>query len=260
MRTRSLMFGHVKICKPTKPPVGVILYEGPSQLDGLPIVVIATFSSKNEKTGNMVQTWILQQTTDPVNSVKHGLDGTVCGDCRFSGGKGCYVNVGHAPLAVWSGYHRGIYPTYDPLIHSVLFNGRRIRIGSYGDPAAVPVEFFHRILARSAGHTGYTHQWRKHPEYRGMLQASCDNAEDYYDATRDGWKCFTVIPSYDRYAKDLTPGETVMTDLGIVCLSESHGKTCEECKLCTGSRVNIVIAAHGSTGKIGKARLSLAMV
>ena len=258
MKTRSLLFGHVRIYnKPTR-PLGVILYQGPSQLDGKPIVVIATFESRNEKTGNMVQTWILQQTIDPVNSVKNGLDGTVCGDCRFSSGRGCYVNVGQAPLAVWSGYHRGIYPVYNPLIHSVLFNGRRIRIGSYGDPAVVPVEYFHRILARSAGHTGYTHQWRTHPEYKGMLQASCDNAEDYDEATRSGWKCFTVIPSYDRYTKDLTPGETVMTDLGIVCLSESHGKTCAECKLCTGNRVNIVIAAHGTVAKIGKARISLA--
>jgi len=237
-------------------PLGVILYEGPSQLDGKPIVVVATFSSKNEKTGNMIQTWILQQDLDPVNSVKNGLDGTVCGTCRFAGGRGCYVNVGQAPLAVWSGYHRGIYPVYDPAAHAGLFTGRRIRIGSYGDPAAVPVERFHRILARCSGHTGYTHQWRTHPEYRGTLQASCDNAQDYDDATAQGWKCFTVIESYGM---DLVQGETVMTDLGVVCLSESHGKTCAECKLCTGSRANIVIAAHGSTGKIGKARISLAM-
>ena len=132
-------------------------------------------------------------------------------------------------------------------------------MGSYGDPAAVPVEFFHRILARCTGHTGYTHQWRDHPEYQGMLQASCDNATDYDEATKDGWRCFTVIPSYSPYTRDLAPGETVQTDLGIVCLSETHGKTCAECKLCTGNRTNIVIAAHGSTGKIGKARLSLAM-
>ena len=237
-------------------PLGVILYQGPSQLDGSPIVVIATFASRNEKTGNMIQTWILQQKIDPVNSVKNGLDKSVCGDCRFSSGRGCYVNVGQAPLAVWSGYHRGIYPAYNPATHAELFSGRRIRVGSYGDPAAVPVEFFHRILARCTGHTGYTHQWRIHPEYQGMLQASCDNAEDYDVATKGGWKCFTVIPSYGM---NLTPGETVQTDLGIVCLSETHGKTCAECKLCTGNRVNIVIAAHGSTGKIGKARLSLAM-
>ena len=240
-------------------PLGVILYQGPSQIDGSPIVVIATFWSRNEKTGNMIQTWILQQGIDPVNSVKNGRDKSVCGDCRFAGGNGCYVNVGQAPLSVWSGFHRGIYPVYRPAIHSEMFRGRRIRIGSYGDPAAVPVEHFHYILARSAGHTGYTHQWRDHPEYRGILQASCDNSEDYDDATRLGWKCFTVIPSYSPYTRDLTPGETVQTDLGIVCLSETHGKTCSECKLCSGNKVNIVIAAHGSTGKIGKARISLAM-
>jgi hypothetical protein len=39
---------------------GVVLYEGPSELDGKPIVVVATFNSVNDKTGNMVQTWIIR--------------------------------------------------------------------------------------------------------------------------------------------------------------------------------------------------------
>ena len=38
---------------------GYILYEGPSALDGAPIVVIATMETSNAKTGAMVQTWIL---------------------------------------------------------------------------------------------------------------------------------------------------------------------------------------------------------
>jgi hypothetical protein len=33
-----------------------ILYEGPSVLDGAPIMCIATFGTKNRKTGAMVQT------------------------------------------------------------------------------------------------------------------------------------------------------------------------------------------------------------
>jgi hypothetical protein len=35
---------------------GVILYDGPSMLDGEPIVVIATLETSNRKTGQMVQT------------------------------------------------------------------------------------------------------------------------------------------------------------------------------------------------------------
>ena len=36
-----------------------IIYKGPSQLDGKPIVVIATYSNRNTKTGAVVQTYIL---------------------------------------------------------------------------------------------------------------------------------------------------------------------------------------------------------
>ena len=49
--------------KKTKHPNGAIIYRGPSLLDGKPIVVIAVglnSSSKNRKTGNMLQTYILR--------------------------------------------------------------------------------------------------------------------------------------------------------------------------------------------------------
>jgi hypothetical protein len=38
---------------------GVELWRGASVIDGSPIVYIATLSSSNRKTGNMIQTWIL---------------------------------------------------------------------------------------------------------------------------------------------------------------------------------------------------------
>ena len=49
-------------------PNGRILYEGPSMLDGAPIVVIATgFAERsgNDKTGAMIQTWILRADIPP---------------------------------------------------------------------------------------------------------------------------------------------------------------------------------------------------
>lgn len=45
---------------------GFVLYEGPSVLDGAPIVAIATMSTKNAKTGAMVQTWILRANMAPL--------------------------------------------------------------------------------------------------------------------------------------------------------------------------------------------------
>lgn len=41
--------------------MGKIIWEGKSRFDGKPIVCIATENSKNRKTGDMVQTWILSQ-------------------------------------------------------------------------------------------------------------------------------------------------------------------------------------------------------
>ena len=51
-----------------------ILYEGPSLIDGQPIVAIATYSDKNTKTGLMVQTYILCQNIDPRDANKNGQD------------------------------------------------------------------------------------------------------------------------------------------------------------------------------------------
>lgn len=38
--------------------------------------------------------------------------------------------------------------------------GLPVRLGTYGDPAAVPTVVWQTVLAQSAMHTGYTHQWR----------------------------------------------------------------------------------------------------
>ena len=56
-----------------------ILYEGPSQFDNSEIVVIATKNSKNPKTGDMWQIWILPRYTEPHIAVKTGEDSSVSG-------------------------------------------------------------------------------------------------------------------------------------------------------------------------------------
>ena len=81
----------------------MILYEGPSILDGKPIVVIMTGAkapSHNAKTGAMAQTYILRQDIPPLEAVKSKEDVSICGDCPHKG-TSCYVNVGQGPSAVW---------------------------------------------------------------------------------------------------------------------------------------------------------------
>jgi hypothetical protein len=65
-------------------PKGIVLYRGPSRLDGAPIVCVATgfrSPSDNPKTGPMVQTWIMREDVAPHTAQKTGEDSSVCGDC-----------------------------------------------------------------------------------------------------------------------------------------------------------------------------------
>ena len=97
-------------------PLGVILYEGPSLIDGQPIAVIATGFQRrtaNSKTGDMVQTWILRADLNPLQAIHTGQDVSICGDCPLRGmletrqcrtvnrRRACYVAIHQAPLGVY---------------------------------------------------------------------------------------------------------------------------------------------------------------
>ena len=57
-----------------------VIYDGPSLIDGQPIVAIATYSDRNTKTGQVLQTYILCKDIDPRLASKKGLDVSICGD------------------------------------------------------------------------------------------------------------------------------------------------------------------------------------
>ena len=62
-----------------------ILYQGPSVIDGKPIVAIAMLSRTNPKVGFAVQTYILVDGITPLEASKNGADFSICGDCKFRG-------------------------------------------------------------------------------------------------------------------------------------------------------------------------------
>jgi hypothetical protein len=195
-------------------PTGVILYDGPSMLDGSPIVVIATGlrrTSANPKTGDMVQTWILPRDVNPFAAIHSGQDASVCGNCPLRGfleqspGKhatvnrrrACYVNVHQAPLAVWRAFVRGRYTRFDARRHLSLFRGRMLRIGAYGDPCAAPYDVWSQLVRVAAGHTGYSHAWRDRRfwRFRRFVMASVETLEQSRKAWSRGWRTFrSVIP------------------------------------------------------------------
>lgn len=233
----------------------MIIYEGPSAIDGKPIIAIATglgTSSGNRKTGQMVQTWILPRDVEPHTAVKTGEDATVCGDCphRPANEGTCYVTVFQAPLSVHRAYHRGSYPAFEV----EAFRGRQVRFGAWGDPAAVPTEVWANIAAVASGHTGYTHQWKTaDPALAPYCMASADNADDRAMAHGMGWRTFrTRLESEPRLK-----GEAVCP----ASAEAGHKLTCSDCMACSGStgkRGDIVIIAHGTASKVNayaKARL-----
>jgi hypothetical protein len=230
---------------------GVILYRGPSKLDGAPIVVVATGlarGSRNAKTGAMVQTYILRDDMHPIDAVRSGADVSICGTCPHRGdgtgkGRSCYVTLAHGPRSVWEGLKRGIYPRVDAFTARALFAGKMVRLGTYGDPAAAPRALWKVALKDAAGWTGYTHQWRTvESEWAALVMASADSVADMDAAHAAGWRTFRVT------AEPLAN----LKGREVVCpASEEAGKRtdCASCKACMGTagkaRVSIQIAAHG---------------
>lgn len=231
---------------------GVVLYKGPSNIDGQPIVCIATLKSDNSKTGDMVQTWILRSDIDPATAVKTGDDISICGLCEHRGTLGlnrsCYVNVGHAPLAVYKAYKRGNYPHIDHIAYDYqIFKNRSVRIGAYGDPAAVPIDIWRKIARHARAMTGYTHQWQQeHAQgLKKYCMASVDSFADLRHAKLLGWRTFRTSTTTDPIKRE------------VLCpASEQAGKklTCSTCLACNGTATNrkadIVIQVHGTRAKI----------
>ena len=231
--------GHAK--KATAlPERGFIMYQGPSMLDNAPIVVIATMSTSNSKTGQMVQTWILRADINPVEASKIGQDSSICGNCvhRHYNKGACYVNIGQAPNGVFKGYQRGIYPVFVYDDHAHYFSHRKIRLGAYGDPAAVPFDVMQSIAALGIGHTGYTHQ-AEHKGFDGryfeLCQVSADTPRQAAKYQKLGAKTFRVALAGDALANN-----------ELECLSDSKGLQCIDCMLCDGSTKNIAITVHGT--------------
>jgi hypothetical protein len=226
-------------------PKGVVIYEGISLLDNItPVVVIATFESKNEKTGNMVQTWILRSDMPPHEAVKRGDDKAICGDCKYASGNGCYVTTYRAPLSIYKAYKRGNYPSVGVLGASGMVQDRKVRIGAYGDPACVPFFVWSGLLkGHTSGHTGYTHQWKKYPQLKKYVMASVDNAKEALEAIKLGFRVFAVHK-----------GTSYMNALTVTCpASKEAGKksSCITCTACNGvgdgersKRAHVEIAMH----------------
>lgn len=233
---------------------GIILYEGPSQLDGAPIVVIAVGikqKSTNTKTGAMVQTYILRSDMPPIEAVRAGEDASICGGCTHRGDgtgklRSCYVTLMHGPRGVYNAYKNNRYARVTASGAREILRDRMVRLGTYGDPAAVPIKIMRNALTHAKGWTGYTHQWKSVSwKWRELVMASADSLADLDAAHKKGYRTFRVTPI----------GEGPIKGREFNCpASEEAGKkiSCIDCLACMGTsaknRASVQIAAHG-TGK-----------
>lgn len=239
-----------------KHPIGAVVWEGDSLIDGAPLVVIATGLDKNtrapqRKIGDMLQLWILRSDMNPYDALKSGSDVSICGDCKFrptsrgsTTGRACYVQVWPYVSTIWETFMRDRYkPIYD--FEGDPFAGKHLRLGAYGDPAAVPTMVWDMILRNAAGWTAYTHAWRTcDPALRSIAMASVDGVDEMAKATAMGWRCFRT-----RFkTEDVLENE-------IVCPASEEGGhrlQCATCGLCKGTSLggkHIAIINHGPGGK-----------
>jgi len=245
---------------------GAIFYEDDSIVG---IITGLKSSSANTKTGAMLQTWILVKDTNPIEAVNTGADKLVCGDCKHRGtiesvndtkdkksysfknklktinkGRKCYVKLFQAPYSVWRAYKNNRYSkiSLNKLSHMLTF--KQVRVGSYGDPSVIPSKVWDKMLSRTIGNTGYTHQWQRcDTKISTFNMASVDTLKEKRQANKIGYRTFRT-----RLANEPVESDEV------VCLSDKiarKGKKlvpCSLCKMCSGnnSKVNknITIIIH----------------
>jgi len=229
---------------------GAVIHRGPSLIDGQPIVVIAIWFSKNRKTGDMLQTYILREDIDPLTANKFGEDYSICGDCNLRGTptldpdkkqaerRTCYVVLGQGPTVVWKGLQRGIYEDCTtPAQRRALGQGRMVRIGTYGDGAAAPEFVWSDLIQDAQGHTAYSHN-RGNPD---LYMQSADTLPQAQAAWASGYRTFRVVADVSHLVRSQE----------ILCPSD-RGVQCVDCGLCAGSSIkakSIAIVVHGNGAK-----------
>ena len=224
-----------------------IIYRGPSEIDGEEITAIATYSNSNSKTGQVVQTYILREDIDPREASKTGQDYSICGDCPMRGdvttdparkiakNRKCYVNLGQGVLIVYKAYKRGVYQEASNC-RSELGKDRFVRIGTYGDPAAVPGIVWTQLLEDATTWTAYTHQKPWRPDIAMQSADTHIEAKQHWAKSMRTFRVIQDIADLDKKNEILCPA------------SKEAGRRvqCAACKLCKGSlkAKSIAIVLH----------------
>ena len=221
----------------------------------------------------MVQSYIVRKVIDPRDASKSGADYSICGRCKHRGiatndpsvklakRRTCYVTIGQGPLIVWKAFNRGRYPDAIGADEIASIGAdRMVRLGTYGDPAAVPAHIWRALISRAIGHTGYSHQ----SSVSGAafdpqtMMISADSIDDAKDAWNSGARTFRII-SREDWARDgmaaLVKGQETLCPASV---EAGNRTTCDNCGLCAGNSISarsVAIVAHGASANLINARL-----
>lgn len=193
----------------------------------------------------------------------------------------CYVRLSPAegadealpPSEVWRAWKGGGFREVEACENYVpdetgefwrYFGPLPVRIGSYGDPAAVPTRVWAELVRYQKHWTGYTHLWqskdrhddgiiRADPDLKKYCMASVDTPEEREAAHELGWRTFMVVP--EERAPHIPEVQEALYGArrDILCpATDPHPKrnaTCSTCLLCRGTSApapSIWEIAHGT--------------
>lgn len=231
--------------------MSLVIYRGPSCFDPTRTIrAVLTADSANSKTGNMAQLYILDDLIAPHTAQKTGDDASVCGACplrpinKATGGGGCYVVTFQGPLSTWRAT-AALPVAGAAVIAALVRKAGAVRLGAYGDPAALPAYVTRHLIKLTGGRaTGYTHGHlvlglAGVAHLRSACMMSVESEDQATRAHAAGWRTFRATTPNARNL----PNE-------ITCPAETRGATCRDCLLCRGDSLgarSITIPVHGFT-------------
>ena len=147
--------------------------------------------------------------------------------------------MGQGPTIVYKSFNRGVYPiASDHASRVELGKNRVVRLGTYGDPAAVPSHIWDELLTECESHLAYTHQSGFRPD---ITMQSADTLEQAQAHWAKRARTFRVIDSL----ADIDPINEILCPA-----SKEAGRRvqCVKCQLCSGltskSKKSIAIVEH----------------
>ena len=243
------------------------------------VINLLSLYSSNGKLGGELQTWHLSATMHPTEARRGGAgDGCICGTCPFRAQPGdklgaCYPD-GRGIASLWASVGRGNYPAIEELARDVRLSvpdtlrilgtfGGGVRLGAYGDPAAMPVAIGQALTGSANTRQGFTHAWRAlgASPWRGLVMASCELPGHVRQAEAAGWRTYTVYPPElsEREARQAIANASGRLVVAHCPASErkNYAVTCETCPIqCDGLREGspwqVINAAHGNPAAMAR--------